>query len=72
MFSFRKGAHQGSVIIPLLFSILLEVRLRDFHTGCPWELLKCNDPCALTLISGASDAMVDNRKPWATSKVSTL
>ena len=31
-----------------------------------------SDPCALTLISGANDAMVDNRKPWAVSKVSTL
>ena len=31
-----------------------------------------SDPCALTLILGANDTMVDNRKPWAVSKDSTL
>ena len=33
------GVHQGSVLSPLLFIIVLEALSREFHTGCPWELL---------------------------------
>ena len=33
------GVHQGSVLSPLLFIIVLEALSREFRTGCPWELL---------------------------------
>ena len=33
------GVHQGSVLSPLLFIIVLEALSRAFPTGCPWELL---------------------------------
>ena len=33
------GVHQGSVLSPLLFIIVLEALSREFSTGCPWELL---------------------------------
>ena len=33
------GIHQGSVLSPLLFIIVLEALSREFRTGCPWELL---------------------------------
>ena len=37
------GVHQGSVLSPLLFIIVLEALSREFHTGCPWELLYADD-----------------------------
>ena len=30
------GVHQGSVLSPLLFIIVLEALSREFRTGCPW------------------------------------
>ena len=32
------GVHQGSVLSPLLFIIVLEALSRDFRVGVPWEL----------------------------------
>ena len=37
------GVHQGSVLSPLLFIIIVEALSREFRTGCPWELLYAND-----------------------------
>ena len=37
------GVHQGSVLSPLLFIIVLEALSREFLTGCPWELLYADD-----------------------------
>ena len=39
------GVHQGSVLSPLLFIIVLEALSREFRTGCPWELLYADDQC---------------------------
>ena len=33
------GVHQGSVLSPLLFIIVLEALSREFRKGCPWEML---------------------------------
>ena len=35
--------HQGSVLSRLLLIIMLEAPSREFHTGCPWELLYAGD-----------------------------
>ena len=35
-FEVQVGVHQGSVLSPLLVTIVLEALSRDFHTGCPW------------------------------------
>ena len=37
------GVHQGSVLSPLLFIIVLEALSREFRTGCPWKLLYADD-----------------------------
>ena len=38
-FGVKVGVHQGSVLSPLLFIIVLYSLSREFHTGCPWVLL---------------------------------
>ena len=41
------GVHQGSILSPLFFIILLEVLSLEFCTGCPWELLYVDDMVAI-------------------------
>ena len=43
------GVHQGSVLSPLLFILVLEALSRQFRTGVPWELLYADD---LTVMRG--------------------
>ena len=42
-FPVKVGVHQGSVLSPLLFIIVLEALSREFRTGLPWELLYADD-----------------------------
>ena len=42
-FGIGVGVHQGPVLSPLLFIIVLEALSREFRTGCPWELLYADD-----------------------------
>ena len=37
------GVHQGSVLSPLLFIIVMEALSREFRIGYPWELLYADD-----------------------------
>ena len=39
----KVGVHQGSVLSPLLFIIVLEALSKEFRTGCPWELFYADD-----------------------------
>ena len=39
------GVHQGYVLSPLLFVLVLEALSHEFRTGVPWELL-----CAYDLV----------------------
>ena len=39
----KVGVHQGSVLSPLLFIIVLEALSRDFREGLPRELLYADD-----------------------------
>ena len=38
-FEVKVGVHQGSVLSPILFAIVLEALSRGFSAGLPWELL---------------------------------
>ena len=42
-FGVKVGVHQGSVLSPLLFVIVLEAFSCEFRTGTPWELLYADD-----------------------------
>ena len=42
-FEVKVGVHQGSVLSPLLFIIVLHALSREFHHGVPWEDLYADD-----------------------------
>ena len=42
-FDVRVGVHQGSVLSPRLFVIVLKALSMEFRTGCPWEILYADD-----------------------------
>ena len=58
-FSVKVGLHQGSVLSPLLFIIVLEALSKDFRTGCPWELLYADD---LVIVDETMEKVVDRLK----------
>ena len=43
VFGMGVGVHQGSVLSPLLFILVLDALFREFHTSVLWELLYAND-----------------------------
>ena len=57
------GVHQGSVFSPLLFIIVLEALSREFHTGCPWELLYTND---LMISAESMEELLVKVQTWKT------
>ena len=42
-FEVKVGVHQGSVLSPLLFIIVLETLPGEFRSGVPWEDLYADD-----------------------------
>ena len=42
-FDVQVAVHQGSVLSPLFFFIVLEALSMEFRTGCPWEILYADD-----------------------------
>ena len=53
-FGVEVGVHQGSVLSPLLFIIVLEALSREFRTGCPWELLYADDLMIIAVHGGTA------------------
>ena len=47
-FEVKVGVHQGSVLSPLLFIIVLEALSREFCSGVPWEDLYADDLVIIT------------------------
>ena len=42
-FEVKVGVHQGSVLSPLLFVVVMEALTQDVREGLPWELLYADD-----------------------------
>lgn len=60
-FGVEVGVHQGSVLSPLLFIIVLEALSREFRTGVPWELLYADD---LVVIADSLEECIAKLKVW--------
>ena len=61
VFDVQVGVHQGSVLSPLLFIIVLEALSREFCVSCPWELLYADD---LVLIADTMDELLSKLANW--------
>ena len=60
-FEVTVGVHQGSVLSPLLFIIVLEALSREFRTGSPWELFFADD---LVIVAETLEECVAKVKVW--------
>ncbi|XP_053405146.1 uncharacterized protein LOC128558896 [Mercenaria mercenaria] len=60
-FGVEVGVHQGSVLSPLLFILVLEALSREFCTGVPWELLYADD---LAVTADSLEECVTKLKAW--------
>ena len=55
------GVHQGSVLSPLLFIIVMEALSQEFRVGCPWELLYADD---LVIIAETLEELEQKLRNW--------
>jgi hypothetical protein len=62
-FSVKVGVHQGSVLSPLLFIIVLEALSREFREGLPMELLYADD---LVLMAESEELLMEKLRKWKT------
>ena len=53
--------HQGSVLSPLLFIIVLEALSREFREGLPMELLYADD---LVLVAETEELLMEKLRKW--------
>ena len=60
-FALGVGVHQGSVLSPLLFILVLEVLSCEFNTGVAWELLYADD---LLFITDTQEECISKLKAW--------
>ena len=60
-FSVKVGVHQGSVLSPLLFIIVLEALSRELRVGLPMELLYADD---LVLLAETEDSLLEKLRIW--------
>ena len=60
-FNVKVGVHQGSVLSPLLFIIVLEALSREFREGLPMELLYVDD---LVLIAETKESLLEKVRKW--------
>ena len=55
------GVHQGSVLSPLLFIIVLEALSRDSRVGCPWDIFYADD---LVITAETPDTLRQRLATW--------
>ena len=60
-FEVKVGVHQGSVLSPLLFIIVLEALSGEFRAGVPWEDLYADD---LVIIADSLEECVRRLLIW--------
>ena len=60
-FEVKVGVHQGSVLSPLLFTIVLEALSRHFRKGLPWDLFYADD---LVLLAESREILMEKIKIW--------
>ena len=60
-FGVKVGVHQGSVLSPLLFIIVMEALSRNFRGGLPMELLYADD---LVLMAESEELLVEKIRKW--------
>jgi hypothetical protein len=60
-FEVKVGVHQGSVLSPLLFIMVLEALSKEFCVGVPWELFYADDLC---LIAETEGELMEKFKCW--------
>ena len=60
-FDVRVGVHQGSVLNPLLFVIVLEALSMELRTDCSWEILNADD---LMVSAQSMDELLAKLRTW--------
>ena len=60
-FDVKVGVHQGSVLSPLLFTVVLEALSRHVRKGLPWELFYADD---LVLLAEYREILMEKIKIW--------
>src|SRR2546425_7179433 len=60
-FEVKVGVHQGSVLNPILFNIVMQTIADNFKNGLPWELLYADD---LVLLAESRLELVKRLTEW--------
>ena len=60
-FEVKVGMHQGSVLSPLLFVIVMDAISREFRVALPWELLYADD---LAVIAETEEELIKRHNEW--------
>ena len=60
-FEVNVGVHQGSVLSPLLFAIVMDVVTEEARGGLPWEILYADD---LVIMADSREQLADKMAAW--------